>query len=109
MSFHPDPNKQAKEISFIRKSNKIKHLPVTISKSTVNHIASQKRLGVVLDSSISFDKHLIGVQSLTNETIGFLHKLQNTLPRQTLITIYEVFVRPHLDYGDILYDWADNA
>ena len=42
---------------------------------------------------------------LTNETIGLLHKLQNTLPGQVLITI----VRPHLDYGDILYDQAYNA
>ena len=26
-----------------------------------------------------------------------------------LITIYKAFVRPHLDYGDILYDQAYNA
>ena len=30
------------------------------------------------------------------------------LPRSALITIYKVFVRPHLDYGDILYDQAYN-
>ena len=30
------------------------------------------------------------------------------LPRATLITIYKAFVRPHLDYGDILYDQAFN-
>ena len=35
--------------------------------------------------------------------------MQNTLPRQVLITIYKAFVRPHLDYGDILYDQAYNA
>ena len=35
--------------------------------------------------------------------------MQNTLPRQTLITIYKAFVRPHLDYGHILYDQAYNA
>ena len=32
------------------------------------------------------------------------------LPRQALITIYIAFVRPHLDYGDVLYDQAfDNS
>ena len=30
------------------------------------------------------------------------------LPRTTLITICKAFVRPHLDYGDILYDQAFN-
>ena len=32
------------------------------------------------------------------------HKLQNLLPRTTFITFYTAFVRPHLDYGYILYD-----
>ena len=30
------------------------------------------------------------------------------VPRQVLITIYKAFVRPHLDYGDVLYDQAFN-
>ena len=35
--------------------------------------------------------------------------MQNILPRQALITINKAFVRPHVDYGDILYDQAYNA
>ena len=30
------------------------------------------------------------------------------LPRSALITMYKIFVRPNLDYGDILYDQAYN-
>ena len=30
--------------------------------------------------------------------ISFVRELQNALPRQALITIYQKFVRPHLDY-----------
>ena len=29
---------------------------------------------------------------------------QNLLPREALITIYKPFVRPYLDYGDVLFD-----
>ena len=64
---------------------------------------------VILDASLSFDEHLISVESKTNKTIGLLRNLQNTLPRQALITIYKAFVRPHLDYGDILYDQTYNS
>ena len=64
---------------------------------------------MILDASLSFNEHLISVQSQTNKTIGLLRKLHNTLPRQALITIYKAFVRSHLDYGDILYDQAYNA
>ena len=35
-------------------------------------------------------------------------KLQNVLPRLALLTIYKSFIRPHLDYGDIIYDKAFN-
>ena len=30
------------------------------------------------------------------------------MPRATLIIIYKAFIRPHLDYSDILYDQAYN-
>ena len=40
--------------------------------------------------------------------MGLLHNLQNLLPRTTLITIFKAFIRPYLDYGDILYDQAYN-
>ena len=43
-----------------------------------------------------------------SKTLGLLWKLHNLLPRSALITIYEAFVRPYLDYGDILYDQAYN-
>ena len=44
-----------------------------------------------------------------NKTIGLLRKLQNLLSRSTLITIYKTFVRPHPDYGDILFDQTYNS
>ena len=44
-----------------------------------------------------------------NKTIGLLRKLRNILPRSALLIIYKSFIRPHLDYGDIIYDQAYNA
>ena len=44
-----------------------------------------------------------------NKTTRLLHKLQNTLPRPSLLAIYKPFIRPHLDYGYIIYDEAYNA
>ena len=40
--------------------------------------------------------------------IGLLRNLSNKLPRQVLVTIYKAFIRPHLDYGDIVYDKPNN-
>ena len=64
---------------------------------------------MVLDTKLDFNLHLKSVQSKVNKTIGLLHKLQNILPRQSLITIYKSFTIPDLDYGDIIYDRAYNS
>ena len=63
---------------------------------------------VVLDSKLIFDEDLKMVSLKISKTLGLLRKLNNLLPRSALITIYKVFVRPHLSYGDIIYDEASN-
>ena len=37
-----------------------------------------------------------------------MKRLSVNLPQSTLLTIYKSFIRPHLEYGDILYDKPDN-
>ena len=61
-----------------------------------------------MDNRLTFDKHLTSVSNKISKTIGLLRKLQNILPRPALLTIYKSFIRPHLDYGDIIYDQAYN-
>ena len=46
--------------------------------------------------------------SKTMKGIGVLCKLSRTFPQHSLITIYKSFVRPHLEYGDIIYDQPNN-
>ena len=69
---------------------------------------SRKHLGFTLDFKLTFKELLSNVFNKVSKAIGLLRKLQNVLPRATLIVISTVFGRPHLDYGDILYDQAFN-
>ena len=71
--------------------------------------ATQKHLGILLDVQLDFQGHLKNIYSKVNKTIGLLRKLNNTLPRLPLLTIYKSFIRPHLDYGDVIYDQAYTA
>ena len=63
MGFNPDPDKQPQEVIFSRKTKKLNHSPLTFSKSTVSQRTYQKYFGVILDANLSFDEHLINVQS----------------------------------------------
>ena len=40
--------------------------------------------------------------------IGILMKISKTLTWHFFVTIYKSFVRPHLDYGDVIYEKPDN-
>ena len=37
-----------------------------------------------------------------------IRKLKPIILRAALLTIYKSFLRPHLDYGDVIYDRAFN-
>ena len=51
---------------------------------------------------------LIKKNKKCNKLIGFLKRLSVNAPRKALLTIYKLFIRPYLCYGDILYDKPKN-
>ena len=111
ISFNPDPLKQAQEVIFSRKITKTNHPTLVFNDSPVHRVALQKYLGMFLDCKLNFEEHLNIIVNKINKTTGLLHKFQN-LPRKsllTILTIYKSFIRPHLDYGDIIYDQSYNT
>ena len=108
MSFYPDPIKRAQEIIFSRKTSKRNHPGLTFNNNIVNLATNHKHLGMIFDSKLSFDEHLKSALKKISKTAGLLRKFQGILPRTSLITIYKSFARPHLDYGDIIYDQTFN-
>ena len=108
MSFDTNPSKQAQDIIFSIKKMKSSHPSVYFNNILVNSTSVHKQLGLLLDEKLSYEHHLKFVLNKIKKTIGLLRKFQQILPRQSLITIYKSFIRPHLDYGDIVYDRAFN-
>ena len=60
-------------------------------------------MGVYLAKKLDFREDLRNILKKVNWTISLSRKLQNNLPRALLMTIYKFFIRPHLDYEDILH------
>ena len=108
MSFNPDPSKQTQEVIFSRKINKVYHPPLLFNNSTVQQISSQKHLGIYLDEELTFKYHVNEKIMKANRGIGVIRKLDNILPRSALLTIYRSFIRPHLDYGDVINNQPEN-
>ena len=108
MSFNPDHSKQAKEIVFSKKRSTTQLPELIFNNNIVSSTDSHKHLGMILDSKLSFNQHIKEKICTANKGIGTIRRLFNCLPRSTLINIYKAFIRPHLDYGDIIYDNSSN-
>ena len=48
------------------------------------------------------------LKKLSNVLVYIIKKLSVTLPLSSLLIIYKSFIRPHLDYQDIIYDQPNN-
>ena len=108
MSFNPDPTKMAQEVLFSRKKSKVIHPSLIFNGKYVNCSESQKHLSLVLDSKLNFDMRLKGKLSIINNGIALLRKLRHSIARKPLLSIYKTFLRPHLDYCDVIYDKPHN-
>ena len=87
---------------------KSSHPRVYFNNIPVNSTSVHKHHGMLLDDKLSYEYHIKFLLNKIKKIIGLLRKFQQILPRQSLITIYKSFIRPHLDYGDIVYDQAFN-
>ena len=103
MSFNPDPQKQAVELLFSKKRNEIDHPVILFNNIPVKKVNEHKHLGIILDSKLSFSAHIKAAISNARKGIGLLKYLSKYLPRHTLSELYKLYVRPHLDYGDVIY------
>ena len=108
MEFNPDPSKQATEVIFPHKINKVNYPTLHFNASPVTADPFQKHLGLFLDEKLNFGLHVNEKIYKANKIIGLIKRLHYHLPRKSLLNIYKSFVRPHLDYGDVIYDQPNN-
>ena len=62
-----------------------------------------KHLGVYLDSRLDFSKHVREAIIKATKGIGILKHLSRYVSRKVLDLSYKLYIRPHLDYGDVIY------
>ena len=108
MQFNLDPKKQANGVIFSRESKAHSYLPLTFKNNDVKKYPHQKNLGIILDSKLDFDICIDNKIKKCYKIFGIIKRLSFSVPRKALLTIYKSFIRPHLDYGDILYDKPGN-
>ena len=62
-----------------------------------------------LYKTLLFNDHINEKFGKAMKGVGFLNKLHCFLPCSSLLVIYKSFIKPHLYYGDVIYDQHSNA
>ena len=101
-------NKQAQEVIFSRKTTKSSHLQISFNNVPVPRGNFQKHLRIYLGEKINFNHHIREKMTKAMKGISVIKSLSKMLPRHSLLTTHKSFARPHLAYGDILYDQLNN-
>ena len=108
MLFNPDPKKPAQEVIFSWKKQSQSHSTISLNNIHVERASYQKHLGIILDEKLNFKQHIDNAILKFDKGISVIKNLRHGLPRKSLITIYKAFLRPLIDYGDIIYDQPQN-
>ena len=69
--------------------------------------AEHRHLGMILDSKLTFLSHIKEAIVKARRGTGIIRFLSKYVARDVLDQIYKLYVRPHLDYGDIVYHKYD--
>ena len=108
MSFDPDKKKQVQEVVFSRKQPKLQHSQLLFNKTPFACSSFQKHLEIILDEKLSFTNHTKEKIQKAGIKINVIESLNNILLQQSLLKIYKSFIRPDIDYGDVIYEQPNN-
>ena len=89
LEFNPDPTKQTTEVLFSCKKSSPNHPQIMFNGTVVARMNGQKHLGLILDSSLSFKKHLNEKIIKAKKNLGIIKHLFTFLPRKALDQMYK--------------------
>ena len=95
------------EVIFSCKRLKIKHPKLRLGNDEIASKNEHKHLGLILDSKLDVKSHIRETILKARKGIGIIKCLSNYVCRDVLEQIYKLHIRPHLDYGDIIYHKHD--
>lgn len=75
----------------------------------IENVSSHKHLGVTLSSDLKWSNHIDNLCNSASKKMSALKKLKLSLDRKSLETIYFSFIRPSLEYADILWAGASDT
>ena len=87
-----------------RKLNKPVHPPLYMNDQQLVEAETHTHLGVYFSADCTWHKHIDYIKEKASGRINVMRKLKYKLHRKSLEIIYTAFIRPLLEYADVIWD-----
>ena len=97
MRYHPE------KTSAMQISTRNKCLPEPeyyMNNKRLNVSYEEKYLGVIIDSKLTFDKHISAKINKANSVMGIIRRTMEYMDEEIFRLLYTAMVRPHLEYAN---------
>ena len=101
MSFNPS---KSESMTLLRKQNKPLHPPLDMAQLNINEVTLHQYLGLFFSDDGSWHEHIDHVKAKSWFRLNIMRKLKFQFDRKSLEIIYTSFIRPLLEYPNVVWD-----
>ena len=101
VKFNPS---KSESLLISRKVNRAVHPPLTMNSENIKEVEHHKHLGIYISHDGTWHEHINYITAKAWQRIYIMRKLKFLLDRDSLQIIYISFIRPILEYADIVWD-----
>ena len=83
------------------------HPPLYLNDQLIKTVTSHKHLGLIISKDLSWKLHVQEIAKKANKCLGILRPLRSKIDRKSLEIMYKSFVRPVMEYGDVIWHIPD--
>ena len=99
-------NSSKSELLLFRQS---KVCSLRINGEVLNVVKCSKYLGVQIDNSLTFEKHIDVVCKKVSKLVGLVSRLRYFLPKHVLLKFYDYYIKPKIQYGCLVYGYSSKV
>ena len=96
--------KKTSAMIFHMPNKSIEYPEIKIDGENITFVKEFNFLGTLLHENLNWKSHIDYCAKKISKVVGVLNKLKNTLPQNTLLTIYNSLIVPHLNYGAMIWE-----
>ena len=85
------------------------HFDCYLNSEPLLSVSSVKYLGVIIDKNLKYKAHINSLHCPISKLVGLTYSMHNFLNIQDLLKFYNVYIKPKMQYGILVYSCTSKS